>query len=139
MAYSLQNHDSYIGQSVTDLPTPALVISKPIVERNIAQLNRDVDGWRMSARSQATLWDQDGGEADEVTVSQRGSPERLTGSVMAPPSNLGKRVKGTQVCRPFIYGTTAIPFGPQNPKPPGVPDDHTHSWQVFSAPLRSGA
>ncbi|EGY15091.1 uncharacterized protein VDAG_06581 [Verticillium dahliae VdLs.17] len=50
---------------------------------------------------------------------------------MAPPSNLGKRVKGTQVCRPFIYGTTAIPFGPQNPKPPGVPDDHTHSWQVF--------
>ncbi|EEY22809.1 YEATS domain-containing protein [Verticillium alfalfae VaMs.102] len=50
---------------------------------------------------------------------------------MAPPSNLGKRVKGTQVCRPFIYGTTAIPFGPENPKPPGVPDDHTHSWQVF--------
>ncbi|KAM0334347.1 hypothetical protein ACHAQA_001372 [Verticillium albo-atrum] len=50
---------------------------------------------------------------------------------MAPPSNLGKRVKGTQVCRPFVYGTTAIPFGPQNPKPPGVPDDHTHSWQVF--------
>ncbi|KAM0502133.1 hypothetical protein ACHAO3_000953 [Verticillium nonalfalfae] len=43
MDYSLQNHDSYIGQSVTDLPTPALVISKPIVERNIAQLNRDVD------------------------------------------------------------------------------------------------
>ncbi|KAF3347694.1 hypothetical protein VdG2_04416 [Verticillium dahliae VDG2] len=43
MDYSLQNHDAYIGQSVTDLPTPALVISKPIVERNIAQLNHDVD------------------------------------------------------------------------------------------------
>ncbi|KAK0722462.1 YAF9-like protein [Lasiosphaeria miniovina] len=49
---------------------------------------------------------------------------------MAPPS--GKRVKGTQIYRPFIYGTTARPFDADtNPKPPGVPDDHTHSWTVF--------
>ncbi|KAJ9151925.1 Histone acetyltransferase subunit [Pleurostoma richardsiae] len=51
---------------------------------------------------------------------------------MAPPSGAGKRVKGTQVFRPFIYGTTARPFDDKtNPKPAGVPDDHTHSWQVF--------
>ncbi|TLD31216.1 hypothetical protein PspLS_02149 [Pyricularia sp. CBS 133598] len=51
---------------------------------------------------------------------------------MAPQNNLGKRVKGTSVHRPFIYGTTAKPFDDEkNPKPPGVPDDHTHSWQVF--------
>lgn len=51
---------------------------------------------------------------------------------MAPQSNLGKRAKGVSIHRPFIYGTTARPFDDvKNPKPPGVPDDHTHSWQVF--------
>ncbi|KAJ4304337.1 NuA4 histone H4 acetyltransferase complex and the SWR1 complex subunit [Collariella sp. IMI 366227] len=49
---------------------------------------------------------------------------------MAPPT--GKRVKGVQVFRPFVYGTTARPFDDKtNPKPPGVPEDHTHSWTVF--------
>ncbi|KAI1819114.1 hypothetical protein F4861DRAFT_167908 [Xylaria intraflava] len=49
---------------------------------------------------------------------------------MAPPA--GKRVKGTQIFRPFIYGTTARPFNDtDNPRPAGVPLDHTHSWQVF--------
>ncbi|KAK3357377.1 protein AF-9 [Lasiosphaeria hispida] len=49
---------------------------------------------------------------------------------MAPPA--GKRVKGVQVFRPFVYGTTARPFDEKtNPKPPGAPDDHTHSWTVF--------
>ncbi|KAJ2892897.1 putative yeats family protein [Zalerion maritima] len=44
----------------------------------------------------------------------------------------GKRVKGTQISRPFCYGTTARPFDPvSNPKPAGVPDDHTHSWEVY--------
>lgn len=51
---------------------------------------------------------------------------------MAPPSGAGKRVKGVQVFRPFIYGTTAKPFDEKtNPKPAGVPDDHTHSWTMF--------
>ncbi|KAK3302207.1 YAF9-like protein [Chaetomium strumarium] len=49
---------------------------------------------------------------------------------MAPPT--GKRVKGVQIFRPFVYGTTARPFDEKtNPKPPGIPDDHTHSWTVF--------
>ncbi|KAL2024439.1 hypothetical protein VTK56DRAFT_8250 [Thermocarpiscus australiensis] len=49
---------------------------------------------------------------------------------MAPQT--GKRVKGVQIFRPFVYGTTARPFDDKtNPKPPGVPDDHTHSWTVF--------
>ena len=50
---------------------------------------------------------------------------------MAPPSGAGRRVKSCQIQRPFIYGTTAQPFSDKNPKPPGVPDDHTHSWKVF--------
>lgn len=50
---------------------------------------------------------------------------------MAPSNQLGKRVKLTQVRRPFVVGTTAVPFSPANPKPPGTPDNHTHSWQVF--------
>ncbi|KAI0512680.1 hypothetical protein F5B22DRAFT_614843 [Xylaria bambusicola] len=49
---------------------------------------------------------------------------------MAPPA--GKRVKGVQIFRPFIYGTTARPFNDtDNPRPVGVSPDHTHSWQVF--------
>ncbi|KAK3295885.1 yeats family-domain-containing protein [Chaetomium fimeti] len=49
---------------------------------------------------------------------------------MAPTT--GKRVKGVQIYRPFVYGTTAKLFDEKtNPKPPGVPEDHTHSWTVF--------
>ncbi|KAI1766410.1 yeats family-domain-containing protein [Hypoxylon sp. FL1150] len=49
---------------------------------------------------------------------------------MAPPP--GKRVKGVQIYRPFIYGTTARPFNDtDNVRPASVPADHTHSWQVF--------
>lgn len=51
---------------------------------------------------------------------------------MAPSGAAGKRIKGVQFYRPFIYGTIAKPFDDKdNPKPPGVPDDHTHSWTVF--------
>jgi YEATS domain-containing protein 4 len=49
---------------------------------------------------------------------------------MAPPNNQ-KRMKGKQIYRPFIYGSTAKLFGPDHPKPPGTPADHTHSWTVF--------
>ncbi|KJZ72176.1 Protein AF-9-like protein [Hirsutella minnesotensis 3608] len=50
---------------------------------------------------------------------------------MAPSNHLGKRVKLTQIRRPFVVGSTAVPFSDSNPKPPGTPDNHTHSWQVF--------
>ncbi|KAL4762051.1 D-serine ammonia-lyase DSD1 [Aspergillus foveolatus] len=36
-------YDSYIGKPVTDLPTPALVLSKSTIERNIKQLLQDVE------------------------------------------------------------------------------------------------
>ncbi|KAI9040197.1 D-serine ammonia-lyase DSD1 [Aspergillus affinis] len=42
MDFSLQSHASFIGRSINDLPTPALLISKPILERNIKQLLQDV-------------------------------------------------------------------------------------------------
>ncbi|KAK6078509.1 Protein AF-9-like protein [Seiridium cupressi] len=48
------------------------------------------------------------------------------------PTNSGKRVKGVQIYRPFIYGTTARPFNDtDNIRPAHVPIDHTHSWTVF--------
>lgn len=43
MDFSLRNHASFIGSKVQDLSTPALVVSKPTVESNIAQLHRDVE------------------------------------------------------------------------------------------------
>lgn len=50
---------------------------------------------------------------------------------MAPSNQFGKRVKLTQIRRPFIVGSTAVPFSEVNPRPAGTPDNHTHSWQVF--------
>ncbi|EPQ67405.1 Bgt-2480 [Blumeria graminis f. sp. tritici] len=42
-----------------------------------------------------------------------------------------KRVKGVQIYRPFVYGTTSKAFSAENPKPAGTPAEHTHSWTVF--------
>ncbi|KAL6238496.1 hypothetical protein BDW75DRAFT_21469 [Aspergillus navahoensis] len=36
-------YDSYIGKTVKDLPTPALILSKPTIEQNIKQLLQDVE------------------------------------------------------------------------------------------------
>lgn len=43
MDYSLQNHTLFIGKHISALPTPALVISKPVVKANIARLLHDVE------------------------------------------------------------------------------------------------
>lgn len=43
MDISLETHQSYIGQPVEALPTPALVISKPVLENNVKKLHDDVE------------------------------------------------------------------------------------------------
>lgn len=50
MDFSLQNHKSFIGRPATDLPTPSVVLSKPILERNIKQLLQDVNELGISFR-----------------------------------------------------------------------------------------
>jgi D-serine deaminase-like pyridoxal phosphate-dependent protein len=42
MDFSLQSHQSFIGRPAKDLPTPSLVLSKPVLERNTQQLLQDV-------------------------------------------------------------------------------------------------
>lgn len=42
MDISLQTHASYIGRPATDLPTPALILSKPVLQRNTQLLLDDV-------------------------------------------------------------------------------------------------
>ncbi|KAK7442431.1 alanine racemase domain-containing protein [Colletotrichum acutatum] len=42
MDYSLQNHRSFIGSKVTDLPTPSFVLSLPTIKKNIERLHQDV-------------------------------------------------------------------------------------------------
>ncbi|KAG2416562.1 hypothetical protein HFD88_007777 [Aspergillus terreus] len=42
MDFSLQSHQCFIGCPAKDLPTPSLVLSKPILERNTQQLLQDV-------------------------------------------------------------------------------------------------
>jgi D-serine deaminase-like pyridoxal phosphate-dependent protein len=50
MDFSLQNHKSFIGRPATDLPTPSVVLSKPVLERNIKQLLQDVNELGISFR-----------------------------------------------------------------------------------------
>lgn len=35
--------ESYVGQPVSNLPTPSLVLSRPVLESNIQQLLQDVE------------------------------------------------------------------------------------------------
>ena len=50
MDFSLENHQSYIGRPATDLPTPSLVLSKPVLERNINALLQDVKDLNIAFR-----------------------------------------------------------------------------------------
>lgn len=43
MDYSLEHHRSYIGRPISELPTPSLVISLPVLKKNIAALHKDVE------------------------------------------------------------------------------------------------
>lgn len=47
-----------------------------------------------------------------------------------PAPSANKRIRGIQIYRPFIFGTEAIPFDPNN-RPKDAPPDHTHRWKVF--------
>ncbi|KAK6072633.1 alanine racemase [Seiridium cupressi] len=43
MDYSIQHHKSYIGKPISSLPTPSLIVSLPIIKKNIAALHKDVE------------------------------------------------------------------------------------------------
>jgi D-serine deaminase-like pyridoxal phosphate-dependent protein len=43
MDISLTTHKKYLNRPATDLPTPALIISRPVLERNVARLHSDVE------------------------------------------------------------------------------------------------
>jgi YEATS domain-containing protein 4 len=45
-------------------------------------------------------------------------------------SGSNKRVKNLAVCRPIIYGNTAVPLQDSDRKP-DTPPDHTHKWTIF--------
>ena len=43
MDYSLENHKSFIGKSISELPTPSLVVNLPVLKKNIDALHQDVE------------------------------------------------------------------------------------------------
>lgn len=43
MDYCLEHHESFIGRPISELLTPSLVISLPVLKKNISALHRDVD------------------------------------------------------------------------------------------------
>lgn len=50
MDYSLENHKSYIGKTISELPTPALVVNLPVLKKNIDALHQDVEKLRIGFR-----------------------------------------------------------------------------------------
>ncbi|EAW13426.1 D-serine ammonia-lyase DSD1 [Aspergillus clavatus NRRL 1] len=50
MDFSLQSHKSFIGRPASDLPTPSLLLSKPILQQNIQRLLDDVKDLQISFR-----------------------------------------------------------------------------------------
>ncbi|KAG8357764.1 hypothetical protein FVEN_g4264 [Fusarium venenatum] len=59
MDYSLQNHKSFIGKSISELPTPSLVVNLPVLKKNIDTLHQDVErlgiGFRPHVKTLKTL------------------------------------------------------------------------------------
>lgn len=43
MDYAQENYKAYIGRHISELPTPALVVSLPLIKRNIQALHNDVE------------------------------------------------------------------------------------------------
>jgi hypothetical protein len=43
MDYAREHHESHIGCSASELQTPALIVSKSVLEDNIRQLHGDVE------------------------------------------------------------------------------------------------
>ncbi|KAJ4260416.1 hypothetical protein NW762_007155 [Fusarium torreyae] len=43
MDHSLENHKSYIGRPISELPTPSLVINLPVLKKNVDTLHQDVE------------------------------------------------------------------------------------------------
>lgn len=50
MDFSIRSHLSFINRPATDLPTPALVLSKPVLEKNIQQVLHDVEKLNIAFR-----------------------------------------------------------------------------------------
>lgn len=43
MDHALENYKQYIGKPASELPTPAIILSLPIIKKNIEALHRDVE------------------------------------------------------------------------------------------------
>jgi D-serine deaminase-like pyridoxal phosphate-dependent protein len=43
MDYAQEHYKAYIGRHISELPTPALVVSLPLIKRNIQALHNDVE------------------------------------------------------------------------------------------------
>ncbi|KAL5089010.1 hypothetical protein Trisim1_006154 [Trichoderma cf. simile WF8] len=59
MDYSLENHQSYLNEPVSQLPTPSLIVSLPTLKRNVDRLQRDVEelgiGFRPHVKTMKTI------------------------------------------------------------------------------------
>ncbi|KAK6222704.1 hypothetical protein LQW54_000885 [Pestalotiopsis sp. IQ-011] len=76
MDYSLQHHRSFIGKTVSELPTPSLVVSLPTVKRNIDAVHKDVEelgiGFRPHVKTLKTT---------EITKMMLGSSGKYKGII----------------------------------------------------------
>ncbi len=89
MDHSLEHHREYIGKRTSDLPSPALVISLPVVKANIAALHKDVEELGLGFRPHVKTL--------KVSTRREIVPQRKIGRAAplkpAPPGVLLRRLK----------------------------------------------
>ncbi|CAG8071081.1 unnamed protein product [Penicillium olsonii] len=109
MDYSLENHASYIGRPVSELPTPALVLSKPVLEHNTRILLEDVKELGIKFRPHVKTL-----KCTEVTRMMLGNTHRgIVASTLAEIRGSLELVKSGELDE-CLYGlpvsASALPF-----------------------------
>ncbi|CAG8927400.1 unnamed protein product [Penicillium salamii] len=110
MDYSLENHASYIGRPASELPTPALVLSKPVLEHNTSILLEDVKQLGIKFRPHVKTL-----KCTEVTrmMLGNGTHRRIVASTLAEIRGSLELVKSGELDE-CLYGlpvsASALPF-----------------------------
>ncbi|KAJ5325747.1 uncharacterized protein N7506_008849 [Penicillium brevicompactum] len=110
MDYSLENHASYIGRPASELPTPALVLSKPLLEHNTRILLEDVKRLGIKFRPHVKTL-----KCNEVTrmMLGNGTHRRIVASTLAEIRGALDLVKSGELDE-CLYGlpvsASALPF-----------------------------
>ncbi len=80
MDYSLQQHKQFVGKQASEVPSPAFIISLPIVKANIAALHKDVEElgimFRPHVKTLKVTWPSSIGQPSYLRLTSGPRPSR---------------------------------------------------------------